>query len=189
MVFLGYSDGFLGDVPVNELRQKFIRLIRIHRPRVLMTWDPWAPFETHPDHRQVAMAAVEAAEFAGMPLFHPEQLREGLQVHMVPERYYFAKFPERANKMVDITPFMDRKIEALLAHDSQMKLTVDSVRKAFEAMDPDTEILGMLDRENYGPVLAMFIKAMGKKVGEKAGCEYGEEFRYETVTDLFRMEP
>ena len=188
VIFLGYPDGFLGDTPLNELREKYIRFIRLLRPRVMITWDPWAPYEPHPDHRHVAMAAVEAAEFASMPLFHPEQIQEGLKPHLVAERFYIAKFPERADKIVDITEFMDKKIEALLAHDSQMKLTVDMARMCFETFGSEPETLALFDRDNYGPVLNMFIRAMGKKNGEKAGCEYGEAFRYETVVDLFKID-
>ena len=95
---------------------------------------------------------------------------------------------ERADKIVDVTDFIDRKIQALLAHDSQMKLTVDMARLAFETFGSEPEALALFDRDNYGPVLDMFIRAMGKKFGDKAGCEYGEAFRYETVVDLFDVE-
>lgn len=188
IIFLGYSDGFLGDVPLNELRERFIRLIREYRPRVMMTWDPWAPCEPHPDHRHVGMAAVEAAEFSAMPLFHPDQVREGLKPHMVPERYYFAKVPERADRVVDISAFIDRKVEALLAHESQMRLILQTARMALEAVEGDSEILKLLDIDHPGPVLDLFIRAFGAKAGTKVGYAYGEAFRYETVADLFRMD-
>ncbi len=188
VIFLGHSDGFLGDVPLNELRETFIRQLRLHRPRIMMTWDPWAPYEPHPDHRQVGMAAVEAAEFASMPLFHPDQVRQGLEPHLVMERYYFAKFPERAEKVVDITGFIDKKIQALLAHDSQMKLTVDTARRVLGSVESAREILPLLDRDNCGPVVDMFIRAWAGKVGKEAGVEYGEAFRYETPADLFSLE-
>jgi len=188
VVFLNYPDGFLADTPLNELRAKFIGHIRLFRPRLLMTWDPWAPLEPHPDHRHVGLAAVEAAQFASMPLFHPEQLREGLRPHLVAESYYFAKCPERANRVVDVTPFIGKKIEALLAHDSQMKLTVDSARLAFATCGSTPEAAAMLDRENCGPVLDFFVREMARKAGAKAGYEYGEEFRYETAVDLYRTE-
>ncbi len=179
VVFLEYPDGMLSDVPLNELREKFIRLIRTCRPEVVMTFDPWAPFEPHPDHRQVAFAAVEAVNFSHMPLFHPEHAEEGLSPHLAPERYYFAKDPVHANKVVDVTPFIDKKIEALCAHDSQMKLTIDDLKMSLEAAGAAEEAVSGLDRDNYRPVLDVYVKAWAKEVGAKAGFEFGEEFRYE----------
>jgi len=184
--FLEYPDGFLGDTSVNELREKYFRFIRKIRPRTVMTFDPWAPDEPHPDHRRVAMAACEALSFSQMPLFHPEHAKEGLEPHMVPEVYYFAKNPERANKVVDITDFIDKKIDALCAHDSQMKMTIDDLKMSLAATGADPETLVGLDRENYRPILEMFIRNWAEKVGSKAGCHYGEEFRVEQAGDLVR---
>ncbi len=151
-----------------------------------MTFDPWAPYEPHPDHRMVGMAAVEAASFSHMPLFHPEHAREGLKPHLVTEAYYFAKNPAGSNKVVDITDFIDKKIDALCAHDSQMKLTIDDIKMTLAASDADPELLAMLDRNNYRPVLDMYVRAWAQRVGAKAGVEYGEEFRYERAGDLLR---
>jgi len=185
VIFLGHPDGFLADIPLNVLREKFMRIIRIYRPRIMMTWDPWAPFETHPDHRHVAFAAMEALEFGYMPLFHPEHLKEGLKPHLIAERFYFAKHAERANKIVDITHFIDKKIHALLVQESQMKLTIDSAKLALSTVEADSDIMNFLDRENYELAIQTYVRAFAQKVGLKAGYEYGEEFRYETAADFF----
>jgi len=179
VVFLDYSDGFLGDVRPTELREKFIRLIRLYRPRIVMTLDPFAKFEPHPDHRAVAFAATEAVGFAHMPLFHPEHLKDGLSPHLVSETYYFAKDYSLADKFIDIGPWIDKKIDALCAHDSQMKLTIDDLRMALTAAGIRQEVINMLDRNNYKPVIDMYAKIYAKEVGQKAGCEFAEAFRYE----------
>ncbi len=179
VVFLDYPDGFLADVSLNELREKFIRLIRTYRPKTVMTFDPWAPFESHQDHRQVAMAAVEAIGFSHFPLFHPEHEKEGLKPHLVSEQYFFAKHPVHANKIVDTTKYVGKKIEALCAHDSQMKLTVDDLRLSLLAAGADEEMVAQLDRENYEPLLEIYVKSHDAEVGKKAGFEFGEEFRHE----------
>jgi LmbE family N-acetylglucosaminyl deacetylase len=188
LVFLGYPDGFLCETPHTTLREQFIRVVRKVRPRVVMTFDPWAPFEPHPDHRAVAMAAVEAIGFAHLPLFHPEHRRDGLAPHLVAQRYFFAKVPAQANHVVDVTGFIDKKIEALCAHDSQMKLTVDDLRLSLQASGLRPELLPLLDRENYRPALDAMIRAWAARVGARAGCTFGEEFRREVagsfVTDL-----
>jgi hypothetical protein len=94
----GLPDGFLCDTPHTTLRGQFIEAIRRHRPEIVFTWDPWAPFEGHPDHRAVAWAAMEAASFAHFPLYHPEHLAAGLEPWYVPETYFFAKSPTGLNR-------------------------------------------------------------------------------------------
>ena len=179
VIFLGYPDGNLGDTPINALREKFIRLIRQYRPRMVMTFDPWAPFEPHPDHRQVAWAAVEAVMFSHMPLFYPEHKKDGLQPHQVAEVYYFAKETSLANKAFDITAFVDKKIDALCAHDSQMKLTIDELKMSLETLDAKPELSQGLDRNNYKGLLTLMVKAWFGEVGKKHGVPFAEEFRYE----------
>jgi LmbE family N-acetylglucosaminyl deacetylase len=52
------------------------------------------------------------------PHAFPEQLAEGLEPHKTAEVWYFNA--ETPDLIVDITPTMDRKIESLRAHFSQV---------------------------------------------------------------------
>lgn len=182
--FLEYSDGMLADTPVNELREKFMAIIRELKPRIVMTWDPFASFEPHPDHRQVAMAATEAAGFSHMPRFHPEHLARGLQPHYVPEKWFFAKRPTGQQTVIDITPFIQKKIDALCAHDSQMRLTIDDIEIQLKAIDPENPAIKLLDRKNYRPAVDKMARAMGARIGKPAGHEYAETFRIEKTAGL-----
>jgi len=179
VIFLGYPDGMLSDTPINKLREQFIRLIRVYRPEAVMTWDYWAPFEPHPDHRAVAQAAIEALSFSHFPLFHPEHAREGLKPHLAVDRYFFAKDSKLCNTVIDITEFIDIKIRALLAHDSQMKLTVDELKENLKAMGATDDMLAKMDRNNYGPLVEIMMKIYSAEIGKKAGHAFGEEFRFE----------
>lgn len=179
--FLGYEDGYLGDVPINELRERFIYWIRRIKPNKVFSWDFWARFEFHPDHRAVARAVTEALAFSHMPLYHPEHKEEGLEPHLVAECFFFAKSAELCNIVVDITAYMGRKIEALCAHDSQMKLTLDELKMDLKAIGADESMLANIDRSNYKPAVELMVKAMAQSVGKKAGFEFGEEFRHETA--------
>ena len=184
VIFLEYSDGMLGDTPIIELREKFMRIIRQCKPTIIMTWDPFAPYETHPDHRQVAMAATEAAAFSHMPRFHPEHLAAGLQTHFVQEKWFFAKKPTGPQTLIDIAPYLEKKIDALCAHDSQMRLSVDDIAMVLKASDPDNPAIALLDRVNYRPAVEKMAKAMGARVGKPAGLEYAETFRIEKIGGL-----
>lgn len=179
--FLGLPDGFLDDTPKNTLRERFIFYIRKLQPSIVMTFDPFAPYEPHPDHRAVAFAAMEAVSFAHMPLFHPEHLSE-LSPHLVAETWYFAKCPRDANRIVDISDFIEKKVEAVLAHDSQMRMTVKEISMALSITGEGNELL----LDNYQKVIEHFVKQWAKGVGKRGGFEYGEEFRVERAGDLIR---
>jgi len=82
----------------------------------------------------------------------------------------------------------DRKIQALLAHDSQMKLTVDTARRVLASAETAREILPLLDRDRCAPVVDLFIRFWARRTAKPAGFEYGEAFRHETPADLFTWE-
>ncbi len=179
VIFLRYPDGMLRDYRLNHLREKFIKLIRTYKPRIVFTFDPWAPFEPHPDHQMVAQAAVEAIGFSQNPKFYPEHFKKGLKPHLVAEVYYFAKANVHADTIIDISNFIDQKIEALCAHDSQMKLTIDEMKLALQANKVAPKTTASLDRNNYRGVIDLMVKMYCGEIGKKAGYQFAEAFRYE----------
>ena len=181
--FLGYPDGELAGVPQTQLREQFIACIRRHRPRIVITWDPFAPYETHPDHRAVATAAAEAAAFAHFPLFHPEHADAGLEPHYVPYRYYFAKHPRDVNRIVDISSVIDKKIEALCAHECQMHLIVQELVVALDAAGVEWPG-GELDSANYYPVIDMGMRLRAEAAAREEAFQYGEVFRVEAFNGV-----
>jgi LmbE family N-acetylglucosaminyl deacetylase len=188
VICLGYSDGDLREqVTVAGLRGQFVRVIREVRAGIVFTWDPFTPYEGHPDHRHVAAAAHEAASFAHFPLYHPEQLAEGLEPQFVREQWYFATSPRDRNRFVDITETIDRKIEALLCHVSQMVLTVRDMQLALEASGLDVPWLASLDPHDYRDVIDKQIRAVARAVGREAGFEYAEGFRRTRYSGIERL--
>lgn len=175
--FLGYEDGRLSEMPLNELRERCMRVIRTHKPDVLFTWDPWAPYEEHGDHRSIGLAATEAVSFAYFPLYYPGHREEGLEPHYTGERYFFAKSPRGANKTVDVSDFIEMKIKALCEHTCQMEMTVMEAQMALRASGLEAPFLGDADPKDYRPVIEPQIKAWAAAVGKRAGYAYGEEFR------------
>ncbi len=181
--FLGHADGELRDVPLTQLREECMQLVRKIRPRIVITWDPFAPYETHPDHRAVAWAATEAAGFGHMPLFHPEHRAAGLEPHYVPYMYYFAKHPRDVNRVVNITDVIDRKIEALCAHECQMHLIVQDLAMAMDAAGVDWPG-GALDYREYHPVIDMGLRLRGESAARDRDFRYGEVFRVDAFNGV-----
>lgn len=122
-LFMGEPDGRLQ--PTLELRKKVVRLIRQHKPNVVVCGDPnfyysdW--YINHPDHRNAGQVALEAVfPSADSPLIFPELLAEGCEPHKV--NYVYISFGRReANTYIDITETFDLKITALKRHESQLK--------------------------------------------------------------------
>jgi LmbE family N-acetylglucosaminyl deacetylase len=120
--FLGYSDGRLE--ATIELRKDITRVIRNVRPNRVLTQSPdrnWDRiYASHPDH----LAAGEAAVCAVYPdarnrWAHPELADEGLEPWTV-DALWMGIGHDGATHYVDITTSVDRKIDALLSHKSQL---------------------------------------------------------------------
>jgi len=115
--FLGYDDGQLQ--PSLGLRRDLVRVIRQHKPEVMICWDPTVhitdTFINHPDHRAAAQAALDAvAPSSAMPLLWSETGAP----HRVQKVYIYSR--DKANVWIDITETIEQKITALKQHASQM---------------------------------------------------------------------
>lgn len=122
VVFLPYEDAVLE--PTIELRRDLVRQIRKYKPQIVVCFDPrdfWIGeyFLQHPDHRASGEAALAAIYPAARDrLTFPELLAEGLEPHAVDDIYMSTA--GEPNRWIDIEPVFDRKVEALLKHESQM---------------------------------------------------------------------
>ncbi len=117
IVFLREPDGAV--VPDLSLREKITRMIRTHRPDVIVTHDPFRPYALHPDHRAVGMATHDAVYPTSRdPLYYPDHLASGLEPHKTAEIWYFGS--DSPDIHIDITDTFDDKINALRAHQTQV---------------------------------------------------------------------
>lgn len=121
LTWLGYADGRLE--PTIELRRDISRVIRRFRPDRVVCQSPERNYQriyaSHPDH----LAAGEATLCAVYPdsrnaWAHHELLEEGFEPHTVREVWMMTGV--QPNRFNDITDTVDRKIEALLCHRSQL---------------------------------------------------------------------
>lgn len=120
--FLGYRDGYVE--PTLDLRRDVARVFRRVKPHRMMVMDPqplpggW--FVNHPDHRAVAQASLDVTLTAGTTPGHfPELIDEGLEPWQgLRETYVMG--PGGGETAIDISSTIDRKIEALRCHASQL---------------------------------------------------------------------
>jgi LmbE family N-acetylglucosaminyl deacetylase len=118
VIFLRHPDGFLRNDEV--LRGEIVRVIRRLKPYTVITWDGFRRGFNHTDHRAVGIATYDAVFPASRdPLYYPEQIaQEGLEWHRVGELLLAGS--DDPDYFVDISDYFDLKIEALLAHASQV---------------------------------------------------------------------
>ena len=109
---LGLTDGhvFVGD----DERTKLVRVLRRLKPKVILTHQIGDP---HPDHDHIAQLVRESARLASMRRYDEET---GDEIIAVPQVAYNI-FSRRVvpSFVVDISEFLDTKMEAIRAHKSQ----------------------------------------------------------------------
>jgi LmbE family N-acetylglucosaminyl deacetylase len=157
--FLGYKDGHLS--PDLKLRHDIVRMIRKHKPELVITHIPGrildAPMGgSHPDHLAVGEATMAAVyPDSRNPRAFRSLLKEGLQPHVVKE--VWIPFWTAGDYLVDISTTLDRKIQALRKHKSQ-------VAKPGQEWD-----------------FEKFMRKRHRDVGKRGGYRYAESFKRITV--------
>lgn len=175
-VFLWNYNEVLQEGQVMEIQERLVALVRHLKVDGLFGFDPWSPRDYHPDQLIVGKATYWTAYFAGMPLHHPHHRELGLEPCMIPNQYYFAYHPDGDRlEAVDISTTIERKVQAVLAFESQMQWCADLViaqrqRRGLPADD--------IDRDNYGPAIAADVRAEAAERGEAHGFEYAEILRH-----------
>jgi len=130
VVMLGHIDGELtADLGARDEVAYWIRALT---PDVVLGHDPWKRYRLHPDHRHAGWLTVDAVVAARDPHFSPHH---DVAAHR-PEALLLFEADE-PDHVEDVTGFVDRKVEALLAHESQFVTThaipVDDDGTAVEA--------------------------------------------------------
>ena len=120
VVFLGYPDQGIDDTP--DLRKDIVRQIRIFRPQLVITSDPYRRYIWHRDHRITGRVVLDAVfPYARDRHAYPDLIEEGLAPHKVPEVWLWAADDPDINFRSDITDTFELKVRALRCHKSQIK--------------------------------------------------------------------
>jgi N-acetyl-1-D-myo-inositol-2-amino-2-deoxy-alpha-D-glucopyranoside deacetylase len=145
---LGYADALvpesapgsprLLDAPLDEVVGRLVAHIREFRPDVVVTHDAYGGMTGHQDHLQTYRVTVLAAEAAGMAklypeagapwqpraLFlatHPDSVVPALRQAIGAQRAVYSVPDEQITERLDVTPWLEQKIAAVLAHRSEVE--------------------------------------------------------------------
>jgi len=153
VVFLRYVDGELDSALAP--RAAICRVIRQARPDVVLGHDPWQPYRIHPDHYHAGLLVTAGIVAARDPLFFPEQ---GVAPHRPETLLCFE--PGQVDHVENVDGYVDRKIDALLAHRSQWRSTMQIDER------PDDQ----------RAVFAAKLRAEARTAGLRAGLRAAESF-------------
>ncbi|MEP6946671.1 MAG: bacillithiol biosynthesis deacetylase BshB1 [Acidobacteriota bacterium] len=109
---LGLADGHVfADDPS---RTKLVRVLRRLKPKVVLTHQLGDP---HPDHDHIAQLVRESARLASMRKYDEESATDTIPVPRVAHNIFSRRV--EPSFVVDISDFLDAKMEAIRAHRSQ----------------------------------------------------------------------
>ncbi len=122
VIFLRHPDQGLEDT--YEFRKQIVRLIRMYRPDIVATTDPYIRYIWHRDHRITGQVVLDAVFPYARDIFsYPDLALDGLQPHKVKEVLLWGMLllweSQEINYRSDISDTLDLKIAALRCHKSQ----------------------------------------------------------------------
>jgi bacillithiol biosynthesis deacetylase BshB1 len=152
MAFFDFSD---------ENKSAIIRSIRRHQPEIVITN---AVEDRHPDHGRASKLVSDCCFLSGLIKIEMEENGKPLTAwrprqvyHMIQDHYHAPDI------CVDITAYIDKKDEAVLAFKSQF---YDA-----ESTEPNTPI--------SGPDFQEFLRARARETGRLIGVEFAEGYTTE----------
>ena len=150
---LGLADGhvFVDD----GSRQSLVRVLRRLKPRVILTHQLDDP---HPDHDHIANLVRESARLASMKRYDEETGDQKIPVPIVAHEI-FSRHVE-PSFIVDISDFLEQKMDAIRAHSSQFYDPKSS--------EPETRLTSK--------TFLLQLESRSRYFGSLIGCEAGEPF-------------
>ena len=150
---LGQPDGHVW--PTEEARKAVVRVIRSHKPKILLTTHSDDP---HPDHANTSHIVREAARLATMTRYDFESNQPPTPMPAIMHSLFSRRVVP--SFIVDVSDFVEEKMKAIRAHASQFY--------SAESTEPTTRIseAGFLDQIEYR------MRYFGSLIGVKAGEPY-----------------
>jgi LmbE family N-acetylglucosaminyl deacetylase len=171
----------LDSIGIQDLKQRFIFLIRALKVDTIVCMDPWGHYEENPDH-YVTGLAVEAARWIAGANDYSEHFAFGIGPYTPKERYYYSRFGQTNNLIVDISKYIDRKIEVNLLNIAKGPAGNNGV-KLRERLAKEGKKLPMLEGDDHTAnfnYAKAFVFNDNRKLGEKYGLEWAEGYHYQT---------
>ena len=168
---LDLGDGFFENSNQNKL--KIIKLLRLHQPEIVLCN---SIDDRHIDHPKGSKLVSESCFLSGLLKIETKDETGAIQNPWRPKHvYHYIQWKNlKPDFVVDITGFLDKKLQAVFAYESQF------YKK--QANEPETPISTTNFKES--------ITYRAQDLGRLIGTQYGEGFtteRYPAVQSLFDL--
>ena len=175
---LYYSNHQMNNDSIIEIRGRLIFLFRLLKVDTVIAYMPSGLDEENPDQWTTGRAVAQACLMAGLKNHYPE-FAEVVQPYPVKELYYAADPGEPFNRVVDIGPAVEKKIDAIIECKSQGGGSKGALLKKRLAADGKRlPLLGADDRTANREYVRNFLLAPYKRLGERFNLSYAECFNY-----------
>jgi bacillithiol biosynthesis deacetylase BshB1 len=169
------ADGFFQITPENT--NKIIQFIRACQPTIVLAN---ALHDRHPDHGRAAKLVADACFYSGLLRIETKDKEGNPQEKWRPDNvfHYIQDRNLTPDFVVDITPYIDRKMEIIMAYTSQFH----SPEAEEYAQEVSTPISGAQFKN--------FLRAKAASYGRETGYDFAEGFnvtRVPGVKDLFSL--
>ncbi len=168
---LRMADGFFENDKANKL--KIVQILRKYQPEIVLAN---ALNDRHPDHGRAAKLTHDACFLSGLIKIPTYDDDGNLQDRWRPKAlyHYIQDYDLKPDFVVDITPYMEKKLELIFAFKSQF-------------YNPDSkEPISPISEKSF----IDFIQSKNRSFGRPAGAEFAEGFnvaRTMGVKDLFDL--
>lgn len=187
-----YPHHRMDSIQIQDFKARLIFLFRLLKVDTIIGYDPWEHYEENPDHFASAHAVEAARWMAGSRTDYPEHLDAGLEPHSPMECYYFSRVPKRVNRVVDISNYIDKKVEACMLNVTKGPAGHGEGRKLRDQLAREGKQLPILENDektadfNYVKHFVLDIDAWrlnfsefsNKEIGAPYGLEWAEHFHY-----------
>ena len=177
---LNYGNHQMDGISRPELRSRLIFLFRLLKVDTIFCYDPWGHYEENPDHYVTSHCVEAACWMANGDKDYPEHFAAGLEPHAVREKYYFARFQQRVNRIVDISSTFERKVDVLLTNKAQGPAgeTGARLRASLAARKQRLPLLGENDETANREYIKQFVLRDNTELGKKYGFQFAEQYHY-----------
>ena len=185
---LGFKDVFdlyyrnrrMNEIAPLEIRGRLTFILRMLKADTVISFDSSESGEQDVDHEATGRAVEDACAMCGSESDFSEHLEAGFPAHSVGERYYFSTRPEqRFNRVVDIGPYIEKKIDAIVECTSQGGGSRGSALRARLAKQGKRlPILGSDDQTANREYVRHFLLDDYREYGKAYNLQWAERFYY-----------
>jgi LmbE family N-acetylglucosaminyl deacetylase len=181
VIDLYYRAHRMNEISPTEIRGRLILLLRMLKADTVISFPPPVSGAEDVDHAATARAVDDACDTAASASDFQEHLEAGFGPQTISERYYFHTHPDQPfNRVVDIAPHIEKKIDAIVECQSQGGGARGSelrVRLAREGKR--LPVLGGDDRTANREYVRQFLLDDYRNYGRQHNLTFAERFLYE----------